>query len=47
MQKERMADEGSSVFSKGVEQEEYEPRAQNHPHAIDRLAMLMTQYMEH
>ena len=46
MQKERMADEESSVSARRVEQEEHEPRAQNHHDATERLATLMAQYME-
>ena len=42
-----MVNEGSSIFARGVEQEEHELRAQNHPDAIDKLATLMAQYMEY
>ncbi|XP_057471276.1 uncharacterized protein LOC130760096 [Actinidia eriantha] len=45
MQKE-MADEESSVSARGVGQEEPEPRVQHQPDATERLAALMTQYME-
>ena len=47
MQKEIMADEGSSVSARGVEQEECEPRAQNQLDATDILVTLMAQYMEY
>ncbi|XP_057508542.1 uncharacterized protein LOC130791418 [Actinidia eriantha] len=45
MQKE-MADEESSVSTRGVGQEEPEPRVQHQPDATERLATLMAQYME-
>ncbi|GFY90953.1 hypothetical protein Acr_07g0011490 [Actinidia rufa] len=41
-----MADEESSVSARGVGQEEPEPRVQHQPDATERLAALMTQYME-
>ncbi|GFS35015.1 hypothetical protein Acr_00g0037350 [Actinidia rufa] len=43
----RMEDEESSVSIRGVEKGEQKLRAQNQPDAIDRLATLMTQYMEY
>ncbi|GFS41562.1 hypothetical protein Acr_00g0075110 [Actinidia rufa] len=42
-----MADEESSVSARGVEQREQEPLVQHQPDATERLATLMTQYMEH
>ncbi|XP_057484593.1 uncharacterized protein LOC130770961 [Actinidia eriantha] len=41
-----MADEESSVSARRVGQEEPEPRVQHQPDATERLAALMTQYME-
>ena len=41
-----MADEESSVSTRGVEQKGHESQEQHQPDAIDRLATLMAQYME-
>ena len=46
MHKERKANEESSNSIRRVEECGHEPQVQHHPDATDRLATLMTQYME-
>ena len=47
MQKERMADEGSSNSVRGMEEGIHEPQVQHQPDATEKLAILMAQYMKH